>query len=169
MLQENKLECVTPEQKAGVGLSCCVLYDLSVLAGIPNVPLCVSAQACHGSERKEADGASNTGRSWAVMTLHCCHCLYRKPSSLGRRRKGFVSTEKTTITEGGKKKSSISKVNKICETKGKLDLWQWLLLNFWIFHSCKSCNVCRMCHTHRAEGCDVPIFSLNVTNICDTR
>lgn len=131
MLQENKLECVTPEQKAGVGLSCCVLYDLSVLAGIPNVPLCVSAQACHGSERKEADGASNTGRSWAVMTLHCCHCLYRKPSSLGRRRKGLVSTEKTTITEGGKKKkSSISKVNKICETKGKLDLWQWLLLNF---------------------------------------
>lgn len=70
----------------------------------------------------------------------------------------------------GKKKKAVSaRSKKICETKGKLDLWQWLLLNFWIFHSCKSCNVCRMCHTHRAEGCDVPIFSLNVTNICDTR
>lgn len=105
MLQENKLECVTPEQKAGAGLSCCVLYDLNVLAGIPNVPLCMSAQACHGSERKEADGASNTRRSWDVMTLCCCHCLDRKPPSLGRRRKGLVSAEVMTIAEGKKKKA----------------------------------------------------------------
>lgn len=34
-----------------------------------------------------------------------------------------------------KKKSSISKVKKFCETKGRPDLWQWLLPNFWIFHS----------------------------------
>lgn len=137
MLQENKLECVTPEQKAGAGLSCCVLYDLNVLAGIPNVPLCMSAQACHGSERKEADGASNTRRSWDVMTLCCCHCLDRKPPSLGRRRKGLVSAEVMTIAEGKKKKKQYQQGQKILWNErqaGFMAVVTSEFLNFPFFH-----------------------------------
>lgn len=111
----------------------CVLHDWNVLAGTPNMPLCMLAQACHGSEKKEEDRASSTRHSSEVMELCVAFtACYRNPPPLEDKEKTTCLHRSNNNNNKGEKKNK--KQHQASSRKSvKTKTRQHLLLNFWIF------------------------------------